>query len=138
MKPYDRTAFGTAIDQLPERGQGPTMLQAGLHGLRKLVAGLSGKTAIIMFTDGTFTINRGIKRPMQIAQEIAGNHDGCFYLISSARADTERRLLEAVTAVTPCSRLVPLSTFSLFSHGDGQRGKRPRSGPGRRPTGILS
>lgn len=111
MKPYDRAAFGTAIDQLPERGQGPTMLQAGLHELRKLVGGLSGKTAIIMFTDGTFTINRSIKRPLQIAQEIAGDHDVCFYLISSAKADTERRLLEAVTAVNPCSRVVSLSTF---------------------------
>lgn len=111
MKPYDRAAFGTAIDQLPEKGQGPTMLQAGLHGLRKVVAGLSGKTAIIMFTDGTFTINRGVKKPLQIAQEIASDKDVCFYLISSAKADAEKQLLKAVSAVNPCSRVVPLATF---------------------------
>ena len=111
MKPYDRTAFGTAIDQLPDKGEGPTMLQVGLHGLRKVLNGLSGKTAVIMFTDGTFNINRGIKRPMQIAQEIARDHDVCFYLISSAKVDAEKRLLEGVTAVNSCSRVVPLSTF---------------------------
>ena len=53
MQAYDRDAFGAAIDQLPEKGEGPTMLQAGLSGLRKVVAGLSGKTAVIVFTDGT-------------------------------------------------------------------------------------
>ena len=111
MKPYDRDAFGAAIDQLPDKGEGPTMLQAGLHGLRKLVAGLSGKTAVIMFTDGTFNINRNIKRPLQIAQEIARDHDVCFYLISSAKADAEKRLIEGVTAANPCSRVVPLGAF---------------------------
>jgi OmpA-OmpF porin, OOP family len=111
MKPYDRAAFGTAIDQLPDKGQGPTMLQVGLHGLRKLVAGLSGKTAVIMFTDGTFTINRGIKRPLQIAQEITKDHDVCFYLISSAEANAEKQLLKGVTAVNPCSRVIPIGTF---------------------------
>jgi len=111
VKPYDRAAFGAAIDQLPDKGEGPTMLQAGFHGLRKLVAGLTGKTAIIMFTDGTFTINRGIKKPLQIAQEIARDNDVCFYLISSAQADTEKQLLNAVSAVNPCSRVVPLATF---------------------------
>ena len=111
IKPYDRAAFDAAIDQLPDKGQGPTMLQAGLHGLRKVVAGLSGKTAVIMFTDGTFNINKGMKKPLRIAQEINKDHDVCFYLISSAKVDTEKRLLKAVSAVNPCSRVVPLATF---------------------------
>lgn len=111
MQPYDRDRFAAAIDQLPDKGQGPTMLQAGLHGLRKVVANLSGKTAVVMFTDGSFTVSRGTKKPLQIAQEIAKDNDVCFYLISSATDDVNQRLLEAVSKVNACSRVVPLATF---------------------------
>lgn len=111
MQPYDRDRFAAAIDQLPESGQGPAMLQAGLNGLRKVVAGLTGKTAVIMFTDGKFTVTRGPKRPLQIAQEIASDNDLCFYLISSATEATNAQLLEAVSTVNACSRVVPIDLF---------------------------
>jgi OOP family OmpA-OmpF porin len=111
MQAYDRDRFAAAIDQLPDKGQGPTMLQAGLHGLRKVVANLSGKTAVVMFTDGSFTVSRGTKKPLQIAQEIAKDNDVCLYLISSATDDVNQRLLEAVSKVNACSRVVPLVTF---------------------------
>lgn len=111
MKPYDRAAFAAAIDQLPEKGEGPAMLQAGLHGLRKVMAGLSGRTAVIMFTDGKFTVQRGIKKPLQIAQEIARDHDVDFYLISSASLETDEKLLEAVSKVSAGSRVIPLETY---------------------------
>ena len=111
MQPYDRERFGAAIDQLPEKGQGPALLQAGLSGLRKVVAGLTGKTAVILFTDGKFTVNRGPKRPLQIAQEIAKDNDVCFYLISSATEEANVQLLEAVSEVNPCSRVVPIDLF---------------------------
>lgn len=111
MQPYNREAFDAAIDQLPEKGAGPTMLQAGLSGLRKVVAGLSGKTAVIMFTDGTFTIRKGPKKPIQIAQEITRDKDICFYLISSAKEDTEKQLLAAVAEINACSRVVRLAAF---------------------------
>jgi OOP family OmpA-OmpF porin len=73
MQAYDRQRFGAAIDQLPEKGQGPTMLQAGLSGLRKVVDGLSGKTAVIMFTDGTSSVVRGIQ---ETAADRPGNCQG--------------------------------------------------------------
>jgi OOP family OmpA-OmpF porin len=111
MQAYDRDRFGAAIDQLPEKGQGPTMLQAGLSGLRKVVDGLSGKTAVIMFTDGTSSVVRGPKKPLQIAQEIVKDRDVCFYLISSATEAENAQLLEAVTKVNSCSRVIPLTAF---------------------------
>ena len=111
MKPYDRAAFAAAIDQLPEKGEGPAMLQAGLSGLRKVMAGLSGRTAVIMFTDGKFTVQRGIKKPLQIAQEIARDHDVDLYLISSASLETDEKLLEAVSKVSAGSRVIPLATY---------------------------
>jgi len=111
IQPYDRDRFAAAIDQLPDNGQGPTLLQAGLHNLHNVVANLSGKTAVVMFTDGSFTIFRGTKKPVQIAQEIAKDNDVCFYLISSATDDVNQQLLQAVSKVNACSRVVPLATF---------------------------
>jgi OOP family OmpA-OmpF porin len=111
MQAYDRQRFGAAIDQLPEKGQGPTMLQAGLIGLRKVVDGLSGKTAVIMFTDGTSSVWREFKKPLQIAQEIVKDKDVCFYLISSATEAVNAQLLESVSKVNACSRVIPLTAF---------------------------
>lgn len=111
LKPYDRDAFGHAIDQLPEKGEGPALLRSGLNALRKLMSGVTGKTAIIAFTDGAFTVNRGPQKPLQMAQEIARDHDVCFYLISSADADGEKMLVDSVAKINACSRVVPLATF---------------------------
>ena len=87
------------------------MLQPALHGLRKTLAGLSGKTAVIMFTDGKTSRVRGPKRPLQIAQELAQDHDVCFYLISSATDDVEKQLLDAVSTINACSRVIPMEIF---------------------------
>jgi OOP family OmpA-OmpF porin len=91
--------------------EGGTTLNAGLSPLRKVVAGLSGKTAIIMFTDGKTTRIRGTKKPLQIAQEIARDSDVCFYLVSSATEEMNAQMLESVTQVNSCSRVIPIAAF---------------------------
>ena len=111
MQAYDRDRFAAAIDTLPEKGSGGTTLNAGLSPLRKVLAGLSGKTAVIMFTDGKTPRVRGPKRPLQIAQEIAQDNDICLYLISSATDDVEKQLLEAVSTINACSRVIPMEIF---------------------------
>ena len=111
MQSYDRGRFAAAIDTLPEEGKGPTMIQAGFRGLREVVAGLSGKTVVFMFTDGTANLVRGPKRPLQVAQEIAAGHDVCFYLISSATESIDKQLLASVSKINTCSRVIPLATY---------------------------
>ena len=111
MQAYDRDRFAAAIDTLPEEGKGPTMIQAGFRGLRDVVAGLSGKTVVFMFTDGTANMVRGPKRPLQVAQEIAAEHDICFYLISSATESLDKQLLASVSKINACSRVIPLATY---------------------------
>ena len=111
MQAYDRDRFAAAIDTLPEKGTGPTMIQAGFAGLRKVFAGLSGKTVVFMFTDGTANLVRGPKRPLQVAQEIAAGHDVCFYLISSATESIDKQLLASVSKINTCSRVIPLATY---------------------------
>ena len=111
MQAFNRDAFAAAIDQLPAEGKGPTMMQKGLSSLRSVVAGLSGKTVVFMFTDGTYNRVRGTKTPLQIAQEIVKDKDVCFYLISSADEQAEKQVVNAVTQINSCSRVVPLAVF---------------------------
>jgi OOP family OmpA-OmpF porin len=111
VQPYNREQFAAAIDQLPDKGQGGTTLNAGLSPLRKVVAGLSGKTAILMFTDGKVTRMRGTKQPVEIAREIARDNDVCFYLISSATDEVNAQMLETVSTVNACSRVIPIAAF---------------------------
>jgi OOP family OmpA-OmpF porin len=66
---------------------------------------------VILFTDGTATRVRGPKSALQIAKEIAQDHDVCYYLISSATDDVNAKLLETVSKVNACSRVVPLNAF---------------------------
>ena len=111
MQAFKPDAFAAAIDQLPDEGKGPTMMQKGLSRLRSVVAGLSGKTVVFMFTDGTYNRVRGTKKPLEIAQEIVKDKDVCFYLISSADEQAEKQVVAAVTQINSCSRAIPLAAF---------------------------
>jgi OOP family OmpA-OmpF porin len=114
MQAYDRDRFAAAIAQLPEKGRGAAMLQPGLSALRKVLAGLTGKTVVFMFTDGIFSKTYGTKKPVQIARELVEAHDVSFYLISSATAATEKKLLKAVAKANAASRVVPLEAFMAY------------------------
>ena len=59
MQPYNSMEFGKAIDRLPSTktagsfvGQ-PTPLAEGIKNLDPILANLSGKTAVFIFSDGT-------------------------------------------------------------------------------------
>ena len=111
MQAFKPDAFAAAIDQLPTEGKGPTMMQKGLSSLRDVVAGLSGKTVVFMFTDGTYNRVRGTKKPLQIAQEIVKDKDVCFYLIESSDEQAQKQVVAAVAQINSCSRAIPLATF---------------------------
>jgi len=47
-----------------------------------------------------------MKKPVEIARELAGKHDVCFYVISTAKAAHQREILKAVASINECSRVV--------------------------------
>ncbi len=104
---YDREKFAAALDQLPVKGSGATLFVEGMHKLRGVLKGLTGKTAVFIFTDGYYTPTPGMKKPVQIAREIAGKHDVCFYVISTAKAAHQKEILKTVASINECSRVVP-------------------------------
>lgn len=111
LLPYNQASFGAAIDKLPDEGSGPTMAQQVLSSLREPLDSLSGKTAVILFTDGTYNKVRGPKSALQIAEDIAKNNDVCFYLVSSATDADNEQLLASVAKINACSRVVPVEDF---------------------------
>ena len=114
MAPYNKQAYGQAIDSLPTTRtssdivQQPTPLAEGIDRLNPILAKLSGRTAVFVFTDGTYQRVEPKKLwPLDAAREVAKDHDVCFYFISSAKPGKPQKLLDDMAKVNACSRVIP-------------------------------
>jgi OOP family OmpA-OmpF porin len=107
MQPYDKEKFAAAIDALPAKPSGPTLLQGGLQGLGDVLDGLNGRTVVFLFTDGKSTVQKGLPAAVEIANQLSSKHDVCFAVISSATGAAEKKLLNAVAASKTCSTVIP-------------------------------
>lgn len=115
MQPFDRTKFAAAVDRLPDtdsagtfKGQ-PTPLVEGLEKLDPILAKVSGRTVVFIFTDGTYKFPASKKRPLEVIKELSGKHDVCFNLISTAGLGKDIQMLESIAAVNTCSRVIPFN-----------------------------
>ena len=115
MQPYDREKFAAAIARLPDTksagnfaGQ-PTPLVEGLEKLAPLLAKLSGRTVIFIFTDGTYKFPASKKRPLEVIKELTAKYDVCFNVISTAGLKKDIQMLEKIAAVNQCSRVIPFN-----------------------------
>jgi OOP family OmpA-OmpF porin len=107
MQKYDRDKFAAAIDQLPAKASGATLMQQGLHKLDGVLSGLSGRTVVFLFTNGYYSRMSGTRKPVEIARGLAEKYNVCFYVISTAKGDLEKDVLKAVASINECSRVVP-------------------------------
>jgi len=107
MQKYDRDKFAAAINQLPEKSSGATLLQQGLRQLDGILSELYGRTVVFLFTDGMYSRMPGSRKPVDIARGLAEKYNVCFYVISTAKGDLEKDVLKAVASINECSRVVP-------------------------------
>jgi OOP family OmpA-OmpF porin len=114
MAPYNKQAYGQAIDSLPTTRtssdivQQRTPLADGIDRLNPILAKLSGRTAVFIFTDGTYQRVEPKKLwPLDAARQVARDHDVCFYFISSAKPGKPQKLLDDMAKVNACSRVIP-------------------------------
>jgi len=107
MQKYDRDKFAAAIDQLPAKASGPTLMQQGLLKLDGILSGLSGRTVVFLFTDGSYSQMPGSRKPVDIAKRLADKYNVCFYVISTAKGQQQKDVLKAVASINECSRVVP-------------------------------
>jgi OOP family OmpA-OmpF porin len=117
MKTYIKVDFRQAIDRLPNTktaggfvGQ-PTPLAEGLKNLDPILAKLSGKTAIFIFSDGTYTFGAQKLRPLDMARNLVEKYNVNFYLISSATTPKAEKLLADIAALNEGSRVVPFDSL---------------------------
>jgi OOP family OmpA-OmpF porin len=112
MQPFDRAKFGQAIDEMAAykpsimyRNQ-PTPLGTAIKNLDPILANLSGKTVVFIFSDGQFTLSQPKIWPVPAARELASKYNVCFDLISSAQTPKSQKLVNDLAAVNTCSRVV--------------------------------
>jgi OOP family OmpA-OmpF porin len=111
MQPYDPAKFAAAINSLPAEPKGRTPLPQGIREIGPVLEKLSGKTAVFIFSDGTFDQLTDVKLPEVHTRELAEQHNVCFYMISSAtKWGAEKRLTDMAKA-NACSRVIPIEAF---------------------------
>lgn len=109
--PYDPAKFAAAIDNLPAEPKGRTPLPEGIRQIGPVLEKLSGKTAVFIFSDGTFDQLTDFKLPEDYTQEFAEQHNVCFYMISSATKWHAKKRLSDMAEANACSRVIPIEAF---------------------------
>jgi len=112
MTTYNREEFGKAIDNLTTTTRVPPSREQMMKELDATLSGLSGRTAVFLFTDGQFVAP--IKSPMSVvsmAKEMVTKYDVCIYPISSAQTPKQKANVEALAAVNECSRVIPFDAL---------------------------
>jgi OOP family OmpA-OmpF porin len=108
MAPYDKGAIdkGAAAIKTDYEPYGRmTPMGVGLQDLDKVVGGLSGKTAVIILSDGDS--NRGVD-PVAVAKQMQAKYGDkiCFSVISFADNKNGERVLKEIAALSKCSCFV--------------------------------
>jgi len=125
MAPYNKPAFQAAMEKLPTPmttapyADQPTPLGQGIEALDPILAKLSGKTVIYLFSDGQYTTSEvknaadlvvGVAGdPVAAVKNIAAKYDVCFYIISTAKSEADEAILHKMAAVNSCSRVTPIA-----------------------------
>jgi len=106
---YNSERFGQAIDSLPTdmccRGFFGyyTPLGKGIRNMDEVLSGLSGKTLIIIFSDG---LDNGRLDPVAEARALVDKYGVCFLIIAPEKDSQGWDTLEAIAATTDCSKVV--------------------------------
>ena len=103
---YDRNYFRSKIAKLytridPKNEPVPTPLGSAILSLSKMLDQFTGKTAIIIVTDGMSNIGPS---PFESAMEVWGTYPNtCFHIISLADKDEGRKIVRDVAGVNSCA-----------------------------------
>ncbi len=111
MQPYDKKLFSRTISKMPRDPKGATMLQQGLNKLDSVLASLTGRTVIFLFTDGQYTPSDTLPSPSALARRISAGHDSCFAVIDTGSESKGAKEIAAIASVNDCSYLIPFATL---------------------------
>ena len=111
MAPLDRNGWGQAVDSMPADPSGRTFLAQSLNKIEPVLQGLSGKTVVFIFTDGTTDFAGATKDPEDYTQAFADKYNVCFYMIGDATNSRSQKRLTDMAKANACSRVIPFKQF---------------------------
>jgi OOP family OmpA-OmpF porin len=111
MGPLDKDRFSQALDSLPAEPKGPTFLPQALRKIEPQLQGLSGKTVVFIFSDGTYNKFEGVKDPEVYTRQFANKYNACFYIIGSPLGIESKKTLVDMSKASVCSRMIPFERF---------------------------
>jgi OOP family OmpA-OmpF porin len=111
MAPLDKSGWAQAVDSMPAEPQGRTFLAQSLRKIEPTLQGLSGKTVVYIFSDGTYSQIEGIKEPEDYTQDFANKYNVCFYIIGAPQDNLAQKRLGDMAKANTCSRVIPFSQF---------------------------
>ena len=114
MKPYNAATVDSAaaaIDTGFEIFNRQTPMGAGFDGIDGPLSGLSGKTALIIFTDGASNVGSD---PVAKAQELYSKYGNnlCVHVVSYADTPTGETVIAGIRAAFPCTVPADAATFA--------------------------
>jgi OOP family OmpA-OmpF porin len=111
MGPLDKGKYTQAVNKLPAQPKGATFLSKALRNIEPEIKGLSGKTVVFIFTDGTTDFAGAIKDPEDYTQALADKYNVCFYMIGDATNNRSQKRLTDMAKANACSRVIPFKQF---------------------------
>ncbi|MDZ7760709.1 MAG: OmpA family protein [Desulfovermiculus sp.] len=106
MEPYDTYSMDQAIEQTqvaPSMYGYHTPLASGLNQLAPVLQGLTGDTAVILFTDGG--ANQG-GSPAPMVERLSTQYDTCFHIVSYAQTADQKQTINSMAQANDCTVLV--------------------------------
>lgn len=98
MAPFDRDGLLGAVSNAPFLGS-TTPVENSMAMTQDMISGLSGRTAVFLFSDGKPT---HYQRAMDAAQSLAGSGDVCIHTVQIGNDPAGEEFLQAVAGLTPC------------------------------------
>ena len=106
MQAYDTTSMEQAIGSIsaPPRMYGfNTPMAKGLGNLESVLQGLSGKTAVILLTDGGANLGGS---PAPVVKRLGKEYNTCFHIVSYAQSAEEKQVISDLAQAMNCSVLI--------------------------------
>jgi OOP family OmpA-OmpF porin len=105
LSPFAQKTYGEAVTKVPAQCTSlqcvwPTPLGVGLAALEPAIKSVSGRTAVIILSDGME--NQG-PATLPIAKMLAEKYGVCFHVISYADKASGQALLDAIASLKDCS-----------------------------------
>ncbi|MCK8602209.1 OmpA family protein [Desulfoferrobacter suflitae] len=99
---YEKAKLADAIDAIPNQQEiygRRTPLGMGIHNLDAVMAGLSGRTGIILISDGRENM---CTNPVMEAKAIADKYQACFHTISLADTPEGKAVMDQISQLGDC------------------------------------